>query len=191
MHHWLEPVFARASAGVELIEGAEHLELVFLGAAIAAFAGGSGLAYWIYVLQKGKPAQSFVEAMPGLHALVVDKWRIDELYEEYVIGAVDSLAEFFAWADKWIVDFILARVSTFLDLDPGTVLPLHPDRPRANLRRDHGARPGRRRLVLRHAPRRGDGRRQRRLRRLQPDRGPRPRLQLPLGSEQRRQMGRR
>jgi len=122
MHHWLEPVFAKASASVELIEGAEHLEYVFLGAAIAAFAGGSGIAYWIYVLQKGKPAQSFVEAMPGVHALVFDKWRVDELYEEYVIGAVDSLAEFFAWADKWIVDFLLARVTAFLVSTSGTAL---------------------------------------------------------------------
>jgi NADH-quinone oxidoreductase subunit L len=122
MHHWLEPVFAKASQSVELIEGAEHLEYVFLGAAIAAFAGGSGVAYWIYVLQKGKPAQSFVEAMPGLHALIFDKWRVDELYEEYVIGAVDSLAEFFAWADKWIVDFLLARVSAFLVGASGTAL---------------------------------------------------------------------
>src|SRR6187399_2529260 len=122
MHHWLEPVFAKASASVELIEGAEHLEYAFLGAAIAAFAGGSGIAYWIYVLQKGKPAQSFVEALPGFHALVYDKWRVDELYEEYVIGAVDSLAEFFAWADKWIVDFLLARVSAFLVGASGSAL---------------------------------------------------------------------
>ena len=122
MHHWLEPVFAKASGSVELIEGAEHLEFVFLGGAIAAFLGGSGLAYWIYVLQKGKPAQSFVEAMPGFHALVFDKWRVDELYEEYVIGAVDSLAEFFAWADKWIVDLLLARVSAFLVATTGTAL---------------------------------------------------------------------
>jgi NADH-quinone oxidoreductase subunit L len=122
MHHWLEPVFAKASGSVELIEGAEHLEYAFLGAAIAAFAGGSGIAYWIYALQKGKPAQSFAEAMPGFHALVVDKWRIDEIYEEYVIGAVDSLAEFFAWADKWIVDFLLARVTAFLVSTTGTAL---------------------------------------------------------------------
>ena len=51
-----------------------------------------------------------------------DKWRVDELYEEYVIGAVDSLAEFFAWADKWIVDFLLARVTAFLVSTTGTAL---------------------------------------------------------------------
>ena len=60
--------------------------------------------------------------MPGFHALVFDKWRVDEIYDEYVIGAVDSLAEFFAWADKWIVDFLIARVTAFLVSTSGTAL---------------------------------------------------------------------
>ncbi|HET7541778.1 MAG TPA: NADH-quinone oxidoreductase subunit L [Polyangiaceae bacterium] len=120
--HWLEPVFEKASHSVQLIDDWERFEYPFLGLAFLSFAGGSGIAYFIYVMQKGKPAQAFVEAMPGLHALVVDKWRVDEIYEEYVIGAVDSLAEFFAWADKWIVDFLLARVSTFLVSISGTAL---------------------------------------------------------------------
>jgi NADH-quinone oxidoreductase subunit L len=120
--HWLEPVFEKAGQSVQLLEEWEHFEYPFLGLAFLSFAGGTGAAYFIYVMQKGKPAQSFAAAMPGLHALVVDKWRIDELYEEYVIGAVDSLAEFFAWADKWIVDFLLARVSAFLVATTGTAL---------------------------------------------------------------------
>ena len=119
---WLEPVFAKASGAVELIEGAEHWELPFLGLAFLAFAGGTGAAYFIYVMQQGKPAQDFVRSMPGLHALVFDKWRIDEIYDEYVIGAVDSLAEFFAWADKWIVDFLITRVTSFLVSVSGTAL---------------------------------------------------------------------
>ena len=119
---WLEPLFTKAGTAVEAIKDAESFELPLLGLAFLAFAGGSGIAFFIYVVQKGKPAQSFAEAMPGLHALVFDKWRIDEIYEEYVIGAVDSLAEFFAWADKWIVDMLLARVTTFFASTSGTAL---------------------------------------------------------------------
>jgi NADH-quinone oxidoreductase subunit L len=122
LDHWLEPLFEKASSAVEFIKDPEAMEYPLLGLAFAAFAGGSGLAYWMYVVQKGKPAQSFVEAMPGLHALVFDKWRIDEIYEEYVIGAVDSLAEFFAWADKWIVDFLLARVTSAVVSASGSAL---------------------------------------------------------------------
>jgi NADH-quinone oxidoreductase subunit L len=115
-------VFEKAATGVQLIEDAEGKVPLFLGFAFAAFAGGSGVAYWMYVLQKGEPARKFAEAFPGFHALVFDKWRVDEFYEEFVIGAVDSLAEFFAWADKWIVDFLLARVSTALVSFSGTAL---------------------------------------------------------------------
>jgi NADH-quinone oxidoreductase subunit L len=119
---WLEPVFAKAGASVALIANAEDKVPLFLGLAFLAFAGGSGIAYFIYVVQKGKPAQRFVETFPGFHALVFDKWRVDEIYEEYVIGAIDSLAEFFTWADKWIVDFLLARVSAFLVSATGSAL---------------------------------------------------------------------
>jgi NADH-quinone oxidoreductase subunit L len=120
--HWLEPVFAKAGEGVQLIEGHEGYVPLFLGLAFAAFAGGSGIAYFVYVTQQGKPAQRFVSAFPGFHALVFDKWRIDEIYEEYVIGAVDSLAEFFTWADKWIVDFLLARLTSFIVSASGSAL---------------------------------------------------------------------
>ena len=120
--HWLEPVFEKAMASVQLIEDAESKVPVFLALAFAAFAGGTGIAYWMYVSQKGEPARKFAETFPGFHALVFDKWRIDEIYDEFVIGAVDSLAEFFAWADKWIVDFLLARVSTALVSFSGSAL---------------------------------------------------------------------
>ncbi|HYQ15160.1 MAG TPA: hypothetical protein VEQ58_05375, partial [Polyangiaceae bacterium] len=39
-----------------------------------------------------------------------------------VIGAVDSLAEFGAWADKWIVDGILAKLSSFIVRSAGSLL---------------------------------------------------------------------
>ena len=119
---WLEPVFAKAASAVTLIADADSKVPLFLAFAFLAFALGSGIAYFVYAVQKGKPARRFVEAFPAFHALVFDKWRVDEFYDEYVIGAVDSLAEFFTWADKWIVDFLLARLSTFLVSASGTAL---------------------------------------------------------------------
>jgi NADH-quinone oxidoreductase subunit L len=117
---WLEPVFKTASAGVKTQE--ELPEAPFLVGALAAFAIGVGGAYWVYVTQKGAPARAFVEGSPGFYALVRDKWRIDELYEETFIGAVDSLAEISVWVDKWIVDGIVARATAFLVSISGTVL---------------------------------------------------------------------
>jgi NADH-quinone oxidoreductase subunit L len=126
--HWLpldgflEPVFKNASASVKMIEDGHHMLGTFLGLALAAVAVGAGGAYYIYVSTKGELARAFTEKFPGLHQLVYDKWRIDELYEETVIGAVDSLAEFGAWADKWIVDGILAKLSAFLVRGTGSLL---------------------------------------------------------------------
>ena len=122
LDHFLEPVFAKAASGVKVIEGHETLLGTFLGLALVAVAVGAGGAYYIYAQMKGEPARSFVEKFPGLHRLVYDKWRIDELYEETVIGAVDSLAEFGAWADKWIVDGILAKLSAFIVRGSGSLL---------------------------------------------------------------------
>jgi NADH-quinone oxidoreductase subunit L len=122
LHHFLAPVFESAEKSVRLIEGAEHLLPTFLGLALVAVAVGAGGAYYIYVAMKGEPARSFTEQFPRFHQLVYDKWRVDELYEETVIGAVDSLAEFAAWADKWIVDGILAKLSAFIVRGSGSLL---------------------------------------------------------------------
>jgi NADH-quinone oxidoreductase subunit L len=115
----LAPVFKTASAAVK---HAEHAEAPFIAAAVAAFAAGAGGAYWVYVQMRGEPARTFVEGSPGLHALVRDKWRIDELYEETVIGAVDSLAEASKTFDKWVVDGVIARLSAFVVSLVGTLL---------------------------------------------------------------------
>jgi NADH-quinone oxidoreductase subunit L len=116
---FLKPVFKTASV---VVKKAEHAEAPFIAAAVVAFAAGAGGAYWVYVAMRGRPAQTFVEGSPGLHALVRDKWRIDELYEETVIGAVDSLAEFAKSFDKWVVDGVIARLSAFVVSLSGTLL---------------------------------------------------------------------
>jgi len=122
LEHFLEPVFEKASQSVRLVEGAEHMLGTFLGLALVAVIVGAGGAYYVYAQMKGEPARAFVEQFPGFHRLVYDKWRIDELYEETVIGAVDSLAEFGAWADKWIVDGIIAKLSSFIVRGTGSLL---------------------------------------------------------------------
>jgi NADH-quinone oxidoreductase subunit L len=122
LHHFLGPVFEKAESSVRVIEGGEHLLGAFLGLALVAVAVGAGAAYYVYAQMQGEPARAFTEKFPGLHRLVYDKWRVDELYEETVIGAVDSLAEFGAWADKWIVDGILAKLSAFIVRGTGSLL---------------------------------------------------------------------
>jgi NADH-quinone oxidoreductase subunit L len=119
---WLDPVFRAASSNVALTEGHEDQVYPLLGVAMVVFLLGAGAAYWVYLLKGGEPALALRERFPRLYALVYDKWRIDELYEETVLGAVESLAEFSVWFDKWVVDGILARLTSFVIVAVGTVL---------------------------------------------------------------------
>jgi NADH-quinone oxidoreductase subunit L len=119
---WLMPVFEAAKGAVHDRPDAKALELTLLAPGLLAFVLGAGAAYWVYLMQKGEPARQLAERMPGLHRLVYEKWRIDELYEETVIGAVDSLAEFSVWFDRWVVDGIVARLTSFVVASTGTVL---------------------------------------------------------------------
>ncbi len=130
---FLAPVFGMqefAKTGMEVVTGVSVLEnskalmLPLLAPGVLAFVIGAGLAYWMYVMQRGEPAANLANSAKPLHRMLLDKWRVDELYEETVIGAVDSLAEFFAWADKWIVDGVIARLSAGIVQGAGAVLRL-------------------------------------------------------------------
>jgi NADH-quinone oxidoreductase subunit L len=119
---WLDPVFRGAAGHVQLTEGHEGMVYPLLAIEIVVFAAGAGGAYWVYQLKDGAPALELRERFPRLYALVYDKWRIDEFYEETIIGAVEALAEFAVWFDKWVVDGILARLTSFVVVAAGTVL---------------------------------------------------------------------
>jgi len=123
MEHWLHPVFAEATEkAVKVAKDADHLEWTFAIGGISAFLVGSLLAWWMYVKEKGEPAKRLAAAQPALHRLLLDKWRVDELYEATAIAAVDSLAETSAAFDKSIVDGILARLTSLVVAAAGTVL---------------------------------------------------------------------
>jgi NADH-quinone oxidoreductase subunit L len=107
---------------VKLVENAESMMWPFVGLAVAAFVAGVGAAYWVYIQRQGEPAKQFTESFPTLHQLAVDKWRVDEIYDEVVVGSADSLAELSKAGDKWVVDGILARLTAFLVAGAGTLL---------------------------------------------------------------------
>ena len=120
---WLAPVFKAAIEGaVKEKPGAEHMEWTLALFGFLAFAIGTAAAWWVYVGQKGEPARRASEAQPGLYRLVLDKWRIDELYDETAIAAVDSLAETSAAFDRAFVDGIIARLTALVVAAAGTIL---------------------------------------------------------------------
>jgi len=122
LDHWLEPVFKTASESVHEVPNAEHLELPLLVPGILAFLVGVTLAWWMYVKAKGVPAQQLAGRFPKLHALLVDKWRVDELYAATILGLVSATADLCVQFDRWVVDGIIARATAFVVAVVGTVL---------------------------------------------------------------------
>ena len=117
---WLEPVFAAAQKSIEAAEHAAFVQPL----AIGAFFLGAGGAAWAYHLQGGRPARNLAAQFPGLHKLLLEKWRVDELYDELFIGTVDFVADVFVWIDQYVVDGIVAKLTAFVVQASGHVLRL-------------------------------------------------------------------
>ena len=98
----------------EHVEHLKHIEHIMLGVGFSAFAIGTGAAYWVYHVKGGEPARAAAKASGWFYRLVLDKWRIDELYEATIIGALDSLAETAALFDKWVIDGVIAKLTALV-----------------------------------------------------------------------------
>jgi NADH-quinone oxidoreductase subunit L len=124
LDHWLEPLFADASRGIAMAEHhtAHSREIISTVGAFTAFAIGAGLAYWVYVKEKGKPARDLMLKVPGLYRMALEKWRVDEAYDKTVVAGVDALADTAASVDQGIIDFLLARVTALIVAATGTIL---------------------------------------------------------------------
>jgi NADH-quinone oxidoreductase subunit L len=127
--HLLAPVFSPAHAlgGIELIGHgavATGAAAAAVGISIVAALGGLGVAYWMYAMQAGEPAKQLAEAAPGVHRTLLGKYWVDELYEEIVIGPVDTLADAAVWVDRWLVDGIIAELTSGAVRVVGTLLRL-------------------------------------------------------------------
>ncbi|HZL97399.1 MAG TPA: NADH-quinone oxidoreductase subunit L, partial [Terriglobales bacterium] len=92
--HWLAPVFhpvAVAGAhGAAAAEGVHHpsvLEIGLMALSVAIALCGIGLAYFLYRVRTGKPAE-IASRWPTLYDAVYHKYYIDEFYEWAVIRRI-------------------------------------------------------------------------------------------------------
>ncbi|RYE76743.1 MAG: hypothetical protein EOO74_07960, partial [Myxococcales bacterium] len=124
LDHWLEPVFRQGNMLVMTPEfNAAHAWTLAIPGILAAVVG-IGFAYYNYVLKAGEPTAALADKVPGLHELVLDKWRIDELYDATILGAVDELATTAVIADKWVIDGFFAKLSALIVAGLGHALRL-------------------------------------------------------------------
>ncbi|MEO8877681.1 MAG: NADH-quinone oxidoreductase subunit L, partial [Polyangiaceae bacterium] len=122
LEHWLEPVFESTKDAVAMRAGADGLTWILMIGGIVAFASGTGLAYWMYIIKQGEPAKALAASQPALHRFLLDKWRVDELYDWAVVGVLDALADTFAAVDIWLVDGIIARLTSVIVAGLGSFL---------------------------------------------------------------------
>jgi NADH-quinone oxidoreductase subunit L len=122
MDEWLEPVFESALKAVSIAEDANAG--IVMALAIGAFGIGSLAAWHVYARLGGAPAADFAEKYPRFYAWACDKWRVDEFYDEFVIGTVDFIADICVWIDRWVVDGIVARFTSWLVAVAGHLLRL-------------------------------------------------------------------
>jgi NADH-quinone oxidoreductase subunit L len=101
--HWLAPVFhpvaaagAHGAAVAGAAEGAVHhpaaLEIGLMALSVAIALCGIGLAYFLYRVRTGKPAE-IASRWPTLYDVVYHKYYIDEFYEWAVIRRVVTFSD--------------------------------------------------------------------------------------------------
>jgi NADH-quinone oxidoreductase subunit L len=94
--HWLAPVFHPvAAAGAHGTEAAAHhpasLEIGLMALSVAIALCGIVLAYFLYRVRTGKPAE-IAKAWPNLYDAVYHKYYIDEFYEWAVIRRIVNVS---------------------------------------------------------------------------------------------------
>jgi NADH-quinone oxidoreductase subunit L len=93
LHHWLAPVFAAASKVVK-VSHSHALEYGLMGVSVAVAVTGILIARSMYVGgQQALPAR-LATGLAGFYRLLLDKWRVDELYAAVVLRPFAATAGF-------------------------------------------------------------------------------------------------
>jgi NADH-quinone oxidoreductase subunit L len=105
--NFLAPVLANAHHEISFSE--ERMLAVY---SVGVAALGAALAYWMYVLAPGVPA-AIRRSLGGLHALVVNKYWIDELYDRVFVRPLVWLSDrvLFRVVDAGLIDGVVVNGS--------------------------------------------------------------------------------
>jgi len=99
----------------------EAMDIVNLASGLAFAAMAIGItAAW--VLYRNKNADALINKVPArLYQLVLDKWRVDELYAATIINPIKKIATVVGHADMTFVDTLLTRWPSFNVRETGRV----------------------------------------------------------------------
>lgn len=108
---WLAPVLARAKDVMTAAHGAGHgsagLEWGLMGTSTLIMFIMSGFAISLYKAGP-KGGDAIANAVGGLYRLIMDKWRIDELYQAAIIEPLKKLGDAcFKFGDRAVIEGII------------------------------------------------------------------------------------
>jgi NADH-quinone oxidoreductase subunit L len=110
---YLAPSLSRGEAAGALGESAT-LELALMAASVAAAFGGIALAYVFYLRSPALPDQ-LAARFRALYQLLLDKYRVDELYDSTIVAGTIGLANvLWKFFDVVIIDGIVNGVARFI-----------------------------------------------------------------------------
>jgi NADH-quinone oxidoreductase subunit L len=103
--HWLEPVFGGHATGHAPAHEESHgTEIGFMILSTVVALSGIGAAVYVYGKRNGVPAKDFAEKHHDLYDLVLNKYRVDELYDATVVQPLLNLNEVAGRFDNEVVD---------------------------------------------------------------------------------------
>ncbi|HMF13392.1 MAG TPA: NADH-quinone oxidoreductase subunit L, partial [Gemmataceae bacterium] len=81
-----------------------NLLLMVVSGAVALL--GIGLAWWMYVVNPGLPAE-LAKRFKLLYEMSLNKFDVDELYDSFVVRPLAGFAEFCRLVDHYVIDSIV------------------------------------------------------------------------------------
>jgi NADH-quinone oxidoreductase subunit L len=109
IEQWLEPIFERANEKMALtVHGTEAIEYLLMVLSVAVALGGLWLARKWY-LEKPEVPEHLAAKNASLYNLLLNKYRVDELYDAVIVTPIQRISEAFLWKifDVKIIDGIV------------------------------------------------------------------------------------
>jgi len=88
--------------------GLSHgLEFGLMALSVGVGLAGIFLSYWIYVHKSGEPAAWIVEKFRSIHRILVNKYFVDDFYNEVIVAGVMKLGKFLGRFDLGVIDGVV------------------------------------------------------------------------------------
>ncbi len=113
---FLEPVFEKAAMKMSLpYHDAAAAEYLLMAVSVAIAAGSISFARFVY-LRRTDIAAGVAERFPGVHALLWNKYFVDEVYDAAIVMPIKKMSEVLLWkgVDVHVIDNTINTGSKFV-----------------------------------------------------------------------------